>query len=128
VKLLIDTQALIWFASNASHLTDVAKNAISSADNSLSVSAATFWELGIKISIGKLRLPVSIGEFMNRTLDGYGIALEPILPVHVEIISSMQFHHKDPFDRMVAAQALSSKSVIVSSDSCFDLYGAERIW
>jgi len=75
VKLLIDTQALIWFASNASHLTDVAKNAISSADNSLSVSAATFWELGIKISIGKLRLPVSIGEFMNRTLDGYGIAL-----------------------------------------------------
>lgn len=128
MKLLIDTQALIWFATDSPELSAHARIELSDPENSLSVSVCTFWEMGIKVSIRKLRLPVSIGEFMNRTMGGYGIALEPILPIHVEIISSMPFHHKDPFDRMIAAQALSGHFSLVSNDSAFDRYGVPRIW
>jgi PIN domain nuclease of toxin-antitoxin system len=84
--------------------------------------------MGIKIGNDKLALPMSLREFIDRTTVAYGILVQPILPEHVELISAMPFHHKDPFDRMIAAQAISSKSVLVSGDAIFDRYGVRRIW
>jgi PIN domain nuclease of toxin-antitoxin system len=127
VILLIDTQALIWFATNDPQLSAAARTAIENSDNDPRISPATFWEMAIKISIKKLKLPLPFREFMERTVVGYSFAIEPILPAHAEVVSALPFHHKDPFDRLIVAQARVGAFTVVSSDSVFDRYQISRI-
>jgi PIN domain nuclease of toxin-antitoxin system len=128
VRLLVDTQSLIWFVTDDPLLSTAARTALESGRNQLRVSAATFWEMGIKLRIGKLSLPVSFPEFIRQSLDTYRMSVEPILPLHSEMISILPLHHRDPFDRMIVAQATAGGMTVVSSDSAFDLYGVPRIW
>jgi PIN domain nuclease of toxin-antitoxin system len=128
VILLIDTQALIWFSTDDPQLSTVARQAIESPQNEPRVSPATFWEMGIKISTRKLTLPLPFREFMDRVVSGYALPIEPILPAHAEIVASLPFHHKDPFDRLLVAQSRASGFTIVSSDEMLDRYQVPRIW
>jgi PIN domain nuclease of toxin-antitoxin system len=128
VRLLLDTQALIWLLGGNDKLSKVAADAIRSPDNSLTASVASFWEIAIKLRLGKLRLHAPFSQFITGVLDGYGMNLEPVLPPHTELVATLPLHHRDPFDRMIIAQSKSGGFTVISSDSSFDRYGVPRIW
>lgn len=126
LKALIDTHALIWFLEDDSRLSPRARDAIAPRANAILVSAASVWEIAIKVSAGRL------GFSEDPLIAGEREGLEP-LPVSMEHAwanRDLPFRkdHKDPFDRMIAAQALCEGIPVISSDPAFDGYGVERIW
>ncbi len=92
------------------------------------VSPASLWESAIKISLGKYELPYLFAEFWEEQLVQNNFTLLPISVAHVSKVIDMPFHHRDPFDRLIIAQAQVEKIPVVSSYNCLDLYGVERIW
>lgn len=124
MTLLLDTHAFIWFSENDARLSHLAKEAIESPTNIRFVSMASFWEMAIKISIGRLPLLKDIiGE-----IQANGFDFLPILPTHILKIENMPYFHRDPFDRMLIAQALAEDFTLVSNDGLFDQYNVKRIW
>ena len=123
---LLDTHALIWFLEDDRRLSPVAREAIAPRANRILVSAASLWEMGIKVATGRL-------EFTEDPLiasEREGIESLPVTPEHAWSSRSLPLRrdHKDPFDRMIAAQALSEGIPVISADPSFDSYGVERIW
>jgi len=96
--------------------------------NTLFVSPATLWEIGIKDSLGKLMLPQPFDQLFPSRLDASNILLLPILIPHLQLHRHLPFHHNDPFDRLVIAQAFSEEMAIISCDSKFLAYGAKLLW
>ena len=92
------------------------------------VSPASYWEIGIKISLGKYLLPEPFEIFMGRELKQNDFTILPITIAHAAKVSTLPFHHRDPFDRMIVAQALVENIPLVSCDETLDAYGAVRIW
>ncbi len=128
MQILIDTHALLWFYLNDSQLSRAAHAVMTDDGNELFVSPASFWELAIKISQRKYSLPKPLDEFLNTMLDEQDFNVIPISVAHVASVSSLPFHHKDPFDRMLVAQSLVEDWAVVSSDEILDAYGVNRIW
>jgi PIN domain nuclease of toxin-antitoxin system len=128
MRLLVDTHALLWFRQGSSELSDVSKQTIEDPANDVFVSAATLWEIAIKVSLGKLDLPAPYGEYVARLLDESAFAVIGAEAAHFAVVSSLVFHHRDPFDRLLAAQCLVEQMPIVSADATFDAYGVQRIW
>ncbi len=124
MNLLLDTQAFLWFESGDYRLSVVAKQAITSQDNIMFISIASLWEIAIKYSIGKLELHIEFNELTS--LQGYFHL--PVSKEHLEIITELPFHHRDPFDRLLIAQSIHENFSIISADANFDLYGVKRIW
>lgn len=127
-RLLLDTQALLWFLLDDPRLSSAALANISDANNQILVSPATLWEIGIKISIGKYVLPEPFEPFMDRELADNNFVLLPILTRHVSALTSMAFHHRDPFDRLIIAQAMVEDIPLVSADAAFASYPVTVIW
>ncbi len=124
MHVLVDTQALLWFEAGDRRLSSIAKSAISDRDNIKSVSMASLWEIAIKLSIGKLELDVTFDDILS--LSGYQhLAVES---AHLRVVRNLPLHHRDPFDRLIIAQASHLHLPIVSSDEQFDSYGVKRIW
>ena len=98
MNLLLDTHALLWFATNDSHLSRPADEAISDPQNEVFVSPASYWELAIKVSLGKYPLAVPFATFIRTAIDGNQFQILPIEPEHATEVSSLQYHHRDPFD------------------------------
>ncbi|WP_274532926.1 type II toxin-antitoxin system VapC family toxin [Bosea sp. Root483D1] len=124
---MLDTSALIWWANDSPQLTLTARNGISAAD-AVFVSAITAMELSTKLRIGKLpdaRLLVE--EFEVRCADE-GFGLLPLSHRHGLFAGSIKAEPRDPFDRMLAAQAILEDLLLVSSDTAFDALGARRLW
>lgn len=92
------------------------------------LSVASAWEMAIKASLGKLTLTKPLGEFLPALLADAGIALLPIEIADVARVAVLSFHHRDPFDRLLVAQALERDLAIVSADSALDSYGVRRVW
>ncbi len=92
------------------------------------LSIASLWEIAIKTSIGKLRLTGLFGEIVSRAMNDVSVTVVPITMLHVVEVATMRFHHRDPFDRLLAAQAKTERLTIVSADECFDAYGTKRLW
>jgi PIN domain nuclease of toxin-antitoxin system len=92
------------------------------------VSAATLWEIGIKDSLGKLSLPEPFEELFPAQLDTSNILILPILVPHLHEHRKLPFHHNDPFDRLVIAQAISESMTLVSCDGEFPIYGVNLLW
>lgn len=128
MKLLLDTHALLWYTLNDSHLSSTAETLIKDAANEILLSPASYWELAIKISMGKLTLNQPFDDFLDACLNKYGFLILPILPQHAAFLTTLPFHHKDPFDRLLIAQALVEKVAMVSADGQFDVYGVQRFW
>ncbi|KRE24204.1 hypothetical protein ASE66_02870 [Bosea sp. Root483D1] len=127
MRLMLDTSALIWWANDSPQLTLTARNGISAAD-AVFVSAITAMELSTKLRIGKLpdaRLLVE--EFEVRCADE-GFGLLPLSHRHGLFAGSIKAEPRDPFDRMLAAQAILEDLLLVSSDTAFDALGARRLW
>jgi PIN domain nuclease of toxin-antitoxin system len=128
VKLLLDTHALLWFIGGDVRLSAPARSAIEDMANVRLFSIASVWEIAIKVSLGKLVLDVSFSELIPMQLHANAIELLPIRPEHTAELLSMPFHHRDPFDRMLVAQATVEGARIVSADAVLDAYDSQRLW
>ncbi|MFM8495943.1 MAG: type II toxin-antitoxin system VapC family toxin [Planctomycetia bacterium] len=128
MRILLDSHAFLWFILGDQRLSDRARSAIATADTDVLVSPATLWEMAIKVRLGKYALPEPFGPFMESQLAANRFRLLPIEVRHAAILASMPFHHRDPFDRLIVAQALAESIAVVSVDAVFDLYGVARLW
>jgi PIN domain nuclease of toxin-antitoxin system len=128
MELLLDTHALLWFAEGNERLSGGARQAMEATDALCVLSVASAWEIAIKVSLGKLTLDRPVGVFLPELLADLSIALLPIEMADVATVSELPFHHRDPFDRLIAAQALRRGLSIVSVDATFDAYGVSRVW
>jgi PIN domain nuclease of toxin-antitoxin system len=127
MKLLLDTHTFLWFIEDNPQLSADAKNLLES-DVDLLVSVASLWEIAIKISIGKLTLTQPFDAFIPDQFTKNAIDLLPIAVSHLALVSTLPLHHRDPFDRLLVAQAIIEQIPIVSIDDKFDMYGANRTW
>lgn len=128
MRFLLDTHSLLWFLSGDASLSQRARRIIENPDDVILVSIASLWEIAIKHSLGKLKLAQPFDELFPHQLSINSISLLDIQLRHLARISNLEFHHRDPFDRLLAAQSLSEEIPILSSDEALDAYGLERIW
>ena len=128
MRLLLDTHAFLWWIEGAPALGKRAKTAVSSPDNDVFLSIASCWELAIKLSLGKLQLAQRLDRFLPEQLSANGFSVLPVEVKHVSRVATLPFHHRDPFDRLLAAQALEEELAIVSADRVFRNYGVRVVW
>lgn len=128
MRLLLDTLALLWFLTGTPVLSKVAQACIGDAANAVWISPASYWEIAIKISLGKYRLPEPLADFMERELGRNDLAILPITLRHAGRVSTLPFHHRDPFDRLIVAQSLDESLTLASAGSAMDAYGTHRLW
>ena len=127
MRLLLDTHAFLWFTTGDRRLSPRARAALTRDDAILVLSAAVIWELAIKVSLGRLTLPLPMDAFLDeKQADGYRIL--PIDGRHAVGVARLPFHHRDPFDRLLIAQALVERIPVVSRDRTLRKYGAELLW
>jgi PIN domain nuclease of toxin-antitoxin system len=119
VNFLLDTHLLLWWLSNSSLLPAQARQLIADPDNTIFVSAVSHWEVWLKSSIGKLRVPAGFSEKLAEEL----FAELPLRAEHTAALAQMGWHHRDPFDRMLIAQAASEKLVLLTADRALGAYG-----
>ena len=127
-RFLLDTQAFILAAQAEGALSDKAGDIILNPQSELYLSVVSLWEMQIKMSIGKLKLPVSLREAVQKAVTEIGLEILPLLIDPIYRLETLPFHHRDPFDRLLIAQALHERIPIISSESTFDNYKVERIW
>ena len=130
MRLLLDTHTLIWFFAGNSQLSATARILIEDEDNNKLVSIASIWEMAIKQSKGRLKLSLPLHEYIAQKLSLEDFNLLNINLDHLSEIVTMPFHHKDPFDRLLIAQAIREGIPILSKDSKFDAYSknVNLIW
>jgi PIN domain nuclease of toxin-antitoxin system len=127
MRLLLDTHAILWFFDGNPALSATAYNAITSPDNTIFLSAASFWEMGIKISLGKLRPGAELTAILDHYVE-YGAEILAITADQGLAVEKLPFHHRDPFDRLLVVQAQAEDLTIVSRDVLFDQYHVLRLW
>lgn len=128
MRVLLDTHAFLWFIAGSPMLSQSAKTCIEDAANEKLISIASIWEMAIKISIGRLSLSEPFGRFIPHQIQINGFDLLPILFEHLSHLTSLPFHHRDPFDRLLTAQCITEKCTIISRDAVFDSYQIDRLW
>jgi PIN domain nuclease of toxin-antitoxin system len=130
VRLLLDTHALLWYATNDPQLSKAAADSIVDPANDVFMSPASYWEIAIKVSIGKLALTRPYEDFIDVCVNQYRFAILPVEPRHTALVSRLPFPpgHRDPFDRLIVAQASVEGMSIVSADAQLDAYGVPRLW
>jgi PIN domain nuclease of toxin-antitoxin system len=123
LKLLLDTHVFLWWRENNPRLSGSAVAAIAKVDQ-VFVSAASGWEIAIKVAIGKLRLPGPL----ELAIEESGFEKLPITFAHAAAVAGLAHHHRDPFDRMLMAQALTDGLTLVTHDRRFEPYGLPILW
>ena len=127
MRNIIDTHAVIWFAINAPQLSETAKKTILSPSSENFVSIVSAWEVSIKISMGKLNLDGGVSEFF-RIIYENGFELLPIKEEYIKEVEILPFLHRDPFDRMLIASAISEGMNLVTADTNIHAYNISCIW
>lgn len=128
MKVLLDTHAFLWWITDDQRLSLRAREIISEGENEVFVSAATGWEIAIKAQIGRLGLPTEPQQFIVEQLKINAIKSLPIEMRHALHISTLPAHHRDPFDRMLVAQAQLENLPILSTDPDIGKYEVTIIW
>jgi len=128
VRLLLDTHVLIWWLAGDAMLSADAQAAIADPANEVLVSAASAWEVATKYRTGKLPQAAALAADMPSVLTGQGFVELPITVRHAQAAGSLPGPHRDPFDRMLIAQAALADLVLVSNEAVFDRYGVRRLW
>lgn len=126
MPVLIDTHAFLWWCEDSPELSQNARKAMTEQD--CFVSFASFWEMSIKLSLQKLRLPAAIERYIPDQMSRNGFEQLEISFRQIVRCSRLSWPHRDPFDRMLVAQAQEEGLAIVSRDPVFEAYGIERIW
>jgi PIN domain nuclease of toxin-antitoxin system len=127
VRLLLDTHAFLWFATGDRRLSRPARAAMEAEDAQLHISAASVWEVAIEASLGRLTLPTSVDAYLaEKIAEGY--RMTPVTWAQAAAVERLPFHHRDPFDRLLIAQALAERFPIVTRDRVFRRYGVDVVW
>ena len=127
MDLLLDTHTLIWFFNADEQLSINARNLVANPTNNCFLSIASIWEMGIKISLNKLELRGNLAQVAQFMAEN-AIELLPITFGHVQQLTALPFHHRDPFDRIIIAQALIEQLVLVTKDAVFGQYRTATVW
>lgn len=127
MRYLLDTHAFLWAAVDDPELPRAARAIIIQPKNECFLSAASVWKMAIKLSLGKLALSLSLEQFVRHGLQN-GIRLLDVTADHVYRVEHLPFHHRDPFDRVLVAQALHEGMVLMSRDEQIDAYAVPRTW
>ncbi len=126
--MLLDTHALLWFLAGDESLSQPAREAIGEPENDVFVSAASVWELAVKHRLGKLPQAAPVIADLDAVLRECGFIGLPISLRHGQLGGRLPGPHRDPFDRMLIAQALADGVALVSNEKIFDAYGVARVW
>ena len=125
--LLLDTHTLLWYLDGSSSLPDHVRSRIDELTASVFVSAASVWELSIKVGKGKIVLGIDLDELCRRFID-VGWQILPIGAAEAAMAGTLPPHHNDPFDRLLIAQAIVEGIPLISSDLVLDAYPIQRLW
>ena len=125
MKQLLDTHTFIWFVMGNPRISTEVRTQIENNENLLSI--ASVWEMAIKYSSGKLSFGVPFEVFIQQ-ISNNGIDLLEIRTAHIKVVATLPLHHRDPFDRLLIAQAMVKQIPILSADSAFDAYSIQRLW
>lgn len=128
MRLLLDTHALIWWLAGDQSLSRAAQDAIGDEGNSVAVSAASAMEVATKFRIGKLPQARVLVQDFDSILASQGFSELPISIRHAKLAGEMSIAHKDPFDRLLIAQAQIEGMVLVSNEALFDSFAVQRLW
>ena len=128
MRVLLDTHTFLWFLLEDPQLSSTAGDVIIDPTNDIEVSPATYWEIAIKISLGKYALPEPYDIFIEREIATNDFHILPIEPKHTAVLTTLPLHHRDPFDRLLIAQAMVEAIPILSVDPAFDAYPVTRLW
>ena len=127
MRALVDTSVFIRMADDPDALTRDALDVIEDEGVELLLSSASAWEIAIKVSLGKLALPEPVERFVPERMDAMYVDPLPVLHVHALAVASLPMHHRDPFDRLLIAQALVERVPVISADPAFARYDVELI-
>jgi PIN domain nuclease of toxin-antitoxin system len=126
--VLLDTHTIIWMVSDEGKLGQYAKELVFQSTVKKFISPASYWELAIKIKLGKLVLQADYDEFVAEAISDYALEILHVQPRHTSVLTKLDLFHSDPFDRLLIAQASIEDIPILSIDRQFDNYPVERIW
>ena len=127
MRLLLDTHVLLWWIDDDPRLSRRSRSLISHADTVL-VSVASVWEIAIKAGLGKLEVRPNLRRYLLRQFARNEFELLPVLFEHAVAIRDLPLHHRDPFDRLLIAQSLTERLVLISHDARMKAYAIEVIW
>jgi PIN domain nuclease of toxin-antitoxin system len=125
---LLDAHTLLWSQDDTSQLSAAATAALTDPAHDRLLSIATIWEIGIKTTLGKLPLSKPFRVWIETAIADVALTVLPITLDHIERLTNLAFHHRDPFDRLLITQALVEGVPLISCDTQFDAYGVTRIW
>jgi PIN domain nuclease of toxin-antitoxin system len=128
MKVLLDTHVVLWMCGDGKRLSPAAADTILSPRNKLYCSVVSWWEIAIKVGLGKLDISEDWATAIKRELRHNGVDWLALTPDHCERLPRMPFHHRDPFDRMLIAQAEAEGFSILTADAQFAAYGTSVIW
>ncbi len=127
MQLLIDTQAILWFQGSDAKLSDKARDLIINKDNTCFISIASLWEIAIKVNLNKLSIGMPFGNFFDYLISN-DFEILNLEFYHLKTLSSLGNYHKDPFDRLLIAQAIVEGMTIISADKQFNAYTVNVVW
>ena len=128
MRYILDTHTLLWIVDDNPKLGDEAKTIYLNDHNDIFASIASIWEMAIKISLNKLNIPGTLSEFVKDHIRGNKIDIINIELNHLYQLENLNYFHRDPFDRLIIAQAIAENIPVISSDKAFDDYPIQRIW
>jgi PIN domain nuclease of toxin-antitoxin system len=128
VPLLLDTHTFLWFIDNDPRLSATAAARIADPETPVRVSVVSAWEIVIKLGTGKLTLGRPLAQLWPESLEANDFAVLDVTSEHVLALENLPLHHRDPFDRLLIAQALSEGLDLVSADAAFAVYPVHRVW
>ncbi|MGB3642304.1 MAG: type II toxin-antitoxin system VapC family toxin [Rivularia sp. (in: cyanobacteria)] len=128
MNILLDTHVFIWSTANPERLSQTVTNLLTDTSNIWMFSIASVWEMQIKLQLGKLNLNSSLPNLIDNQQRVNNLHILPIELAHIYALNNLSSHHKDPFDRLLIAQAIVEQIAIVSIDEIFDNYPIQRLW
>ena len=128
MKLLLDTHVLLWWMHNDPRLSATAIAGVEDVGNQIILSSISAIEIAIKVRLGKLRLGLPLPLFFKRGMEGLRATEWPVLISHAACLIELPLHHRDPFDRILVAQAQVEGMILVSADEKIKLYGIPTLW
>lgn len=128
MKVLLDTHTFLWFIAGDPLLDNYARQLIEDSNNERCLSTASLWEITIKSSLGRLTVPKPLSTLVREHIWANAIDLLITKPEHFDVLHDLPYHHKDPFDRLLIAQAIYEKMTLVTRDEAIGIYDVEVAW
>lgn len=128
MRVLLDTHVFLWWVEGDRALSAKARAALADQENECLISLVTVWELAIKAGLGKLKLALPLKRYVVEHAAANGFRMLDIRLNHIGRVETLATHHRDPFDRLLIAQAIEEELPVVTADTVFRKYGVKRVW